>query len=323
MSLKEIAKLILESNTIAIFTHLNPDCDAFGSAFSLEETLSTQFNKRVDVFSDGNLSNENETLIFEGKNTCEEFNPNKYDLLIMVDSSNIKRLGKYSNVVKYDNMIKIDHHEGDDGVVKKSYIDPNSSSCSELIYLLLMEMNAKITEKIATYIYAGVSTDTYCFMNDNTTKRSLEIAGKMIGYGANNIFVNQQCYKKINHSWWEMTKYFYNNVEILDKFAILVIDSKIMKSIGVKNGDYAKFASEIIKLEGVNLACLLIQTEINAWRGHLRSKGNIRVDGIAKKFDGGGHKQASGFTISGHKERVKEKIINAIKEVFENEDKND
>lgn len=322
MSLKEIAKLILKSNTIAIFTHVNPDCDAFGSAFSLEETLSTQFNKRVDVFSDGNLNNYNEKIIFEGKNICEEnFDPKKYDLLIMVDSSSAKRLGKYIHATECNNMIKIDHHEGDDGIVKKSYIDSHSSSCSELIYLLLTEMKAKITAKIATYIYAGISTDTYCFMEDNTTKRSLEIASKMIAYGANNIFVNHQCYKKITPAWWEMTKYFYNNVEILDNFAIIIIDSKTIKNMGVKSGDYSKFASEMIKIEGIKLACLLTQTGINSWRGHLRSKEDVRVDLIANNFDGGGHRQASGFLISGNKINVKEKVVIAIREALRNGDK--
>jgi phosphoesterase RecJ-like protein len=47
---------------------------------------------------------------------------------------------------------------------------------------------------------------------------------------------------------------------------------------------------------------------------NFRSKGKIDVNRIAQFFGGGGHKTASGCTVSGSLQAVKRKVINKIKE---------
>ena len=48
--IKQIAKLLKKAKKIALFTHINPDCDALGSTFGLYYALK-QLNKKVDIYS--------------------------------------------------------------------------------------------------------------------------------------------------------------------------------------------------------------------------------------------------------------------------------
>ncbi len=48
---------------------------------------------------------------------------------------------------------------------------------------------------------------------------------------------------------------------------------------------------------GVNIACVLLQKGSDV-KVSLRTRGDMDVNDLAKKFDGGGHKKAAGFTLS-------------------------
>ena len=48
-TLKEIAKKLKAANKVAVFTHLNPDGDALGSAFAIKSVLE-HIGKDADVY---------------------------------------------------------------------------------------------------------------------------------------------------------------------------------------------------------------------------------------------------------------------------------
>ncbi|MBX0311470.1 MAG: bifunctional oligoribonuclease/PAP phosphatase NrnA, partial [Sulfurihydrogenibium sp.] len=57
------------------------------------------------------------------------------------------------------------------------------------------------------------------------------------------------------------------------------------------------------------------------WRISIRGKGEIDVQKIARKFGGGGHKDASGCRVVGNYEDVKSKLVEAIAESIDNLEK--
>ena len=90
---EKIIKLLNESNNIAIYSHVNTDCDAMGSSLALKLALQ-QMGKKVDVYSNSDFPSN---FKFYGKHidelnkkTCE-----KYDLAVCLDTPNEGRLGKY------------------------------------------------------------------------------------------------------------------------------------------------------------------------------------------------------------------------------------
>ena len=57
-SLKEIAKIIKKSNSIAIFTHINPDFDALGSSMSLYYALKKDYQDLSDHHMIGKIAHK-------------------------------------------------------------------------------------------------------------------------------------------------------------------------------------------------------------------------------------------------------------------------
>lgn len=317
MTLKSIAKKILKAERIAVFGHVSPDLDCLGSAFSLHEGLTKQLNKAVDIFADGKVERYGELIDVDILN-AKEFIYSAYDLIIAVDTSTSDRLGMFeTGVLNHKNIIKIDHHPElteNDALMKQKYVESTSASASELIYLLLKELNVKITPQIATYLYAGITSDTNSFLNDNVTPRSMAIAGELFKCGADVLKVNRIVFKTISLSKWNLTKVAYEKAEIIGNFGIIGITLKELKKLGNDGEGVSMFANQLISIEGVDLACVYTEKNLRSFRCSFRSKFGTRVDLIAKKLGGGGHKQASGCEVKGSLKEVRAKIVKAIKE---------
>lgn len=317
MDLKSIAKIVKNGKNIAIFGHISPDMDCFGSAFSLQVILQ-RMGKLADVFIDGEIS-EKDNKVFEGCKICsKDFLEEDYDLVVIVDTPNDKRLGKYGNVVqKHKNIVKIDHHhEKERFFSEQEYVDVKSTSCSEICYLLIKELKQEISSDIATFVYAGISSDSNSFLNDNTTTRSLKIASELSEKGANISLVNEILFKSNTIEDWKLDKIVYDTTEIYKNFGFVIIRYKDLKKLGYNKAGTSRYATKIVNMEGIQIGCSVTERNLNTYDCSFRSKKAVDVNVLAKKFGGGGHINASGCVITGKYKDVREKIIKAIKETL-------
>lgn len=205
-------------NPITIQCHDNPDADTLASGYGVYCYFKS---KGKDV-----------SLIYSGKNKI-----NKSNLLLMLDNidipveyvpvnedEKIKRDGllitvdcQYGagNVTKFDsdNVAIIDHHQVEVDDVELSLIIPDLSSCSTLVWSLLLQEGYTITNEdgLGTALYYGLYTDSNqfteisspldkdlreeipvdnslitLFKNSNLSLKELEIAGiAMLRYSFN------------------------------------------------------------------------------------------------------------------------------------------
>lgn len=65
-------------------------------------------------------------------------------------------------------------------------------------------------------------------------------------------------------------------------------------------------------IKNVEVSILIVEEEPNKYRASLRSKKYLDVSEVAKKFNCGGHKHASGIRFIGDYNITKEKIINEV-----------
>ncbi|HPV85424.1 MAG TPA: DHH family phosphoesterase, partial [Sedimentibacter sp.] len=95
--MKEIFNLINNSDKICIAGHKAPDGDCIGSVMALYNFLKP-LNKNITVLMDGNIPYNYKAFIDE-KIISNSYNNEEYDLLIVLDTSDRKRLGKFENVL--------------------------------------------------------------------------------------------------------------------------------------------------------------------------------------------------------------------------------
>ena len=89
----------------------------------------------------------------------------------------------------------------------------------------------------------------------------------------------------------------------------------MMQNYGAKASDCEAALEEALHLPTVKVALLLRENKNLTLKASLRSDGSVDVNAIAKKFGGGGHLQAAGFTLEQNDmQNATNKIIKLIKE---------
>lgn len=313
--MKEMLKIIKKSSNVAIIGHTSPDADCLGGVYALNLILE-DLGKKCDVYVDTTKISNNLQIIF---NLDENYNKDiileDYDTIIAVDVASIGLLGKYGPAfIKHSNTIAIDHHSNRDLSAKSVFIDITKSSCCEIIYDLAIKLNAKITPQIANFLFAGLIGDTNCFLNDNTNKNSHFVAGELYSYGANTKDIIFWLRKYNNLNSINLKRLVYENMTIKNRVGYVVITSKMQKEADTdETGDVV---NEILNINDNLFAFVIKQKEKNTYSVSLRCKQGYDVSIIASKFDGGGHKQASGMSFVGapikHSKLIYEECIKQI-----------
>ena len=100
--------------------------------------------------------------------------------------------------------------------------------------------------------------------------------------------------------------------------AVLSLSEEELKRFNFKKGDTEGFVNYALAIKGIIFAVFITEKE-GVVKLSLRSKGDFKVNEIAKKyFNGGGHVNASGGISSLSLEKTIEKVISIFKE-YQNE----
>ena len=171
--IRDILEKINEFDKIAIFRHVFPDPDSYGSQNGLKSIIENTFpNKKVYLLGD---HSENLGYIgsMDGEIECD-----KDTLAIILDVSNKERVDNQS-FVDCGYVIKIDHHKPFDAPFEDlTWVDTNYSSCSEMILDLYLEYidELKIDYNGRKALYTGIFGDTGRFVYvDNPTELFMKL----------------------------------------------------------------------------------------------------------------------------------------------------
>lgn len=313
MTNKQIYKILSTSKNVAIFSHVNPDPDAYGSAFGVREILR-DMGKNAEVFAVRTPKCYLDKIFpLEGIKT--EFNPKNFDTAVVVDLHETNRLDKkfQKEVASFKNIVIFDHHDARDSVLlptKNVVIDASFAACSQLIVHFALDNNLKISKNAATYLYAGLIGDTGRFLHSNLTKDVFEIAGVLIDKGgeAQKIYdamFRQRTLKqiKIRNAFTEKMKTLHNGV-----IAYVIFTLKDKKKFGVIDDDIKTYVNELIEIEGIEFSIVCREIEHNRFKIALRSSYKVDSNKFCKQFGGGGHKCAAGFELATTKQNLEKQI---------------
>ena len=155
----EAIKTIKSANTIALFCHVNPDCDTICSALALKFALE-KTGKTVHVFCDGVLKEGDEVFGSDQINADKPLA--KYDLSVAVDCGDENRVGSYASLFKRSlKTLCIDHHRQTEQFAAVNYVESFSGATAELIYQIINEIDPSLLDaSIAELLYTALVTDT-------------------------------------------------------------------------------------------------------------------------------------------------------------------
>lgn len=308
---KQILRKIKEYDEIVIARHIGPDPDAIASTVALRDLIKYNFpNKKVYAVGSG-------VSRFKYIGSLDKVDEKKLTnaLLIICDVPKFDRVDS-ANREYYKYSIKIDHHPCDEVVCDLELVDETSSSTCQLITEFIYKMKLKIDKNIAEKLYLGIVSDSERFLLTYTTSKTLYLASKLLNdYKFDLMPLYNNLYERpINERKFE--SYIIDNMTITENgFGYIKISDKIIQEFKVDSGTASNMVNDLNYIKELKTwAFSSYDEKLGLYKINIRSRG-IVINEIASKFNGGGHKFASGARIKTEEEvdKLFEALDNACK----------
>lgn len=313
-----LSKILKDAETIAIGGHIRPDGDCVGSSVGLYQYIKDNYeDKRVDVY----LEEIPETYQFlEAAQEIHHEIPKdmEYDLFICLDCGDQERLGFSEPLFeRAKHTFCIDHHVSNTGFAEDSYVVPDASSTSELVYNLMDY--EKISLETANALYLGIVHDTGVFQYSCAAPSTFRMAANLLEKGVDAPSLIQDTYYEKTYAQNQILgRALLESILFMDGTCIATyITKKTMDFYGVDAKDLEGIVSQLRVTKGVETAIFMYELEPRVYKVSLRSKNMIDVSKIAKYFGGGGHKKAAGLTMAGTPYDVINNLSKQIEEQME------
>ncbi|MCR5184385.1 MAG: bifunctional oligoribonuclease/PAP phosphatase NrnA [Opitutales bacterium] len=319
----------LRDKKVAVIGHLRPDGDCIGSQIALCRVLRSRGIDTVCVNRDKvpfNLTDFVEDTPFFTNETFK----NDGRVIVAVDCSDRSRLGEAlleKHFAGTPIFAVIDHHQSHNGDAGQSIVVPTAAATCFLLAAMLIDNGIAFDGCTARALYAGIVTDTGRFQYSSTDETVFEVAGTLIRNGADAEQIGRRIYGQEKYGTLKLLGRFLETVRLCadGKLALAYIPKDAYEQTGTSPEDTETFVNYLKNLAGVAIACKLEQST-KSLKGSLRANGDrYRVDLLAAKLagtfggNGGGHKQAAGFSLDGlDLEKDRERVFEQIREWLEN-----
>lgn len=288
-----IIQEIKNYQTIIIHRHVRPDPDAYGSQGGLAEMLKVSFPEKT-IYTVGE---EEKSLNYLRRLDTISDETYQGALVIICDTANAERIDD-TRYTLADKLIKIDHHPNEDRYGDLLWVDTNASSTSEMIYELYeygKNSGLVLNDEAARLLFAGIVGDTGRFLYPSTTEKTLVYAGELVSYAFSRPQLFSQMYD-VEENIIRLNGYVLQHFSILENgTGKMILTRDIMEQFGVTPAEASLLVSTLGSVKGIKAWVFFIEEEKEI-RVRLRSKGPV-INGIAKKYSGGGHPMAAGASI--------------------------
>ena len=306
--IKKILKKIKQYDTIVIARHVNPDPDAICSQIALRDAILAMYPKKKVYAIGTSVSKFKKFGVLDKVDVTTLNKP----LLITTDVPNFWRVDGVEGL-KYDDVIKIDHHPFEEDFGGIEWIDETSSSTCQMIALMLLKSNYRLSMEVASNLFLGIVSDSDRFLLPYTTPETFQVCMELI---RRYHLPFTKLYEKLYERPIEEIRfqgYISDNLKVSENgFAYLEITDEIINSFHVDTASASNMINSFNYIKGVYVWTFVTYDAKNQiYKVNIRSKGPI-INEIASKYQGGGHKFASGVRTQN-----KEEIENLMKDLDE------
>ena len=314
----EINTLLQKNNNFLITSHVNLDGDGIGSELALYSILK-KLKKKPIILNQDRLPKIYDFLPSSNKAHYLEdhcIDTKSIDVGIVLDCSNVKRIGKTYEIFKnIKTIINIDHHKSNENFGDLNYVDSSISSVGEIIYELIKSINIDLLdEKISTCLFAAIITDTGSFRYSNVSSETFKVVSDLTSKGIKPYLIANNIYNRNTYSGLKLLGEALSTLETNESNYVswLTITRKMLNDTKAKDEEIEGIIDIATTLNNVEVSILFRETKDNKIKISFRSKGNFDVNKFAGKFKGGGHQNAAGCLWPGKLNEIKEKILSEL-----------
>ena len=302
--LKAVADAVRGHDRFLLVTHENPDGDALGSILGAKLVLDT-LGKDSVMYISGEAPLPAEYKFMPLDALTRQLPTDAEDrVLFALDCANESRLGHGQDALaRAPLVLNIDHHHDNTRFGRVNVVIADASSTGEIVRDLVSELGIALTPELAEALYIALVTDTGRFQYANTTPKALRLAAELVEAGADVHRVFQSIYESVQLAKLKLLARALERAQVYEGGGIVV--SYLLKTDFAEVGAAEPYSEGIIDflraVEGAEMAALIREPPAPgrpARRISLRSSSDeLDVSAIARgSGDGGGHRQAAGFS---------------------------
>jgi phosphoesterase RecJ-like protein len=183
-----------------------------------------------------------------------------------------------------------------------------------MVFDLIAALGVPLDAAIATHIYLAILTDTGSFHYSSISPRTFEICARALEAGVDPVRVARNVYDSNNMGRLKLFGAVLSAMQLdpTGRVAIVYLDHDMAREAGGTYEDTEGLINLPLTVKEIEAVVFFKQNEGDQYRVSMRSKGEIDVGAIAKEFDGGGHKNAAGCTVTGPIDALQKLFVERI-----------
>ena len=308
--LNTLTKILKKYKNILIMTHKHPDIDGFSSCLAFHEILNSMKIKNKVYLNDDNLDVVlKKVLMNYNDKECFATNLNdSYDLLVILDINRKDLIENEEALEKIKDVLVLDHHIKGIGYIESKYeiASPTYSSTSEMISTYLKTTKIKLSKDVYTYLLSGIEVDTNGF-SVRISANTFYACAYLLEQGVD-LVLKQELLKENKLEHLKQQLFIKKSFTYNDNMMICVLDDKIYEKKYL-----AIISEELLQFEGVEASFTIGHVDEENIGISARSIGNIDVEKIMFKLNGGGHKTTAATQIKDSTlEEVKQQLLDVL-----------
>ncbi len=311
-----IAAALRERQSFLLTSHARPDGDAIGSAMALALALDA-LGKSVRIVNRDPVPEPYRVFPAVDRIEVAEEVTHEADALVVMECSDLTRPG-VAGLDRYF-AINIDHHLGNTMYGAVNWFDGSACACGELVADVIDALGVAWTPDIAAHLYLAISTDTGGFRYGPISPRTFEVCRRIADTGVNPSGLARQIFDSHSIGRVRLTGAMLNAMELHhgDRLAVLAFDDGLLASCGATQDDTEGLVNLPLGARGVEAVALFKRVGADTWRVSLRSKGHVDVRAVAAQWQGGGHTNASGLTITPASPEARDALLAALSDAID------
>jgi len=319
VALQELLPALTGAGKVVLTTHLNADGDGAGCEAAIASWLAT-LGVSVRIVNPTPFPETLSFLLEDPSVVVDVTTPEAVaavadaDLVLVVDTGEVSRIGRVNPLVEGRPMAVIDHHPmGDRPIQGISYRDPAAAATGELVYDLIRQAGGPWTQAVVDGLYVAILTDTGGFRFSNTTPGALRAVAGLVERGASPERLHKQVYGTAPLRRLRLLAAALPTVQSEDGVAWIVVPQEAYDELGATSEDLEGFVDQPRSLEGVEVGLLFRTISDGGTKVSFRSNGDVDVNEVARQFGGGGHVRAAGAVVAAPLQEVLTGVVEAVK----------
>ena len=296
-----IRRQIRAHQKIVIYRHLKPDFDAQGSQMGLYQFLKDNFpEKEIHYVGDNHVS-FTPRLFPETEKLPDVFHKGGNFMAIVCDVGDVDRIAD-PRFQKARCIAKFDHHpcKTDIAPAKGTVLDKEAAAAAEIVADFILNWKGmKLTKEAARWLYIGIVGDSGRFLYSSTKEHTFAVAQELLKTGIDLPELYQKMYEKTLHSL-EVQAYVLTHYSVSPHgVSYYLLPCDVQEKLAITTELGKENVNMFSNIKEINAWCSITQDPSPkelCWRISIRSKAKD-ISGVAFKWGGGGHAQASGAKI--------------------------